>query len=275
MATILEKIFADKQLELEETRRRVPLSQLKDLIQESAAPLDFSKALRRQAGEGTRIIAEIKPKSPFKGPLRDNVDPAEIGKAYADNGAAAISALTESTHFGGSLENLRLVRAQAKNIPLLRKDFLSTEYQVYEARAFGADSFLLIADVLDPGQIEDLLCLGREELGMNALVEAHDERDLEKAFMAGATLIGINNRDLKTGKTELGIARRLIPMASFDENNILVCESGIRGREEIEKFEKLGAHAFLIGESLMTAEDIPKKLRSLLGDGNDSTADAG
>ncbi len=274
MTTILDKIFADKQQELDEARRKVPLSQLKDMIQESAAPLDFSNALHRKAGEGTRIIAEIKPKSPFKGPLRDNVDPSQIGKIYADNGASAISVLTESTHFGGCLENLRLVRAQAENIPLLRKDFLSAEYQVYEARAFGADAFLLIADALEAGQIEDLLCLG-VELGMSGLVESHDEHDLEKAFMAGATLIGINNRDLKTGKTELGIARQLIPMASFDEKNILVCESGIRGREEIEKFEKLGAHAFLIGESLMTAEDIPEKLRSLLGDGNDATADAG
>ena len=135
---------------------------------------------------------------------------------------------------------------------------------MYESRAYGADLFLLIATWLDQNQLTDLLLLGKE-LGLPALVETHNEWDMEKAFEAKASLIGINNRDLTNGKTDLNIARRLIPMALQEPGNTLVCESGISGREEIEEFEKLGAHAFLIGESLMTSDDIPEKLKVLLG----------
>jgi indole-3-glycerol phosphate synthase len=152
---------------------------------------------------------------------------------------------------------------------LLRKDFIFADYQVYEARAFGADFFLLIATWLEKDQLADLLCLGREELGMQALVETHDEGDMDKALQAGALLLGINNRDLGNGKTDLGIARRLIPrvQAAALRQKVLVCESGIAGRGEIDEFEKLGAQAFLIGESLMRADDIGAKLRELRGHG--------
>jgi indole-3-glycerol phosphate synthase len=269
MAGILDKIFADKRVELETTRWKMPLADLKERVREVAPALDPLKFLRG-AGDGTRIIAEIKPQSPFKGPLRDNLDVLEMARSYRDAGAAAISVLTESRYFGGGIENLTRIR-QEVDTPLLRKDFLFADYQVWEARAFGADFYLLIATWLDKNQMADLLCLGREELGMEALVEAHDERDMEKAFTAGARLIGINNRDLGTGKTDLGIARRLLRSIGDDQKYVFVCESGIRGRDEIEEFEKLGAHAFLIGESLMQAEDVGAKLKALLGHG--ATAD--
>jgi len=148
----------------------------------------------------------------------------------------------------------------------LRKDFIFCEYQVYEARAFGADFFLLIATSLDKNQLRDLQDLG-QDLGLPALVEAHDERDLEKAFYAEALLIGINNRDLTTGKTDLNITRRLLTMVREVGDPTLVCESGIHGRGEIEEFERDGIHAFLVGESLMRAESISEKMKELLGHG--------
>ncbi len=270
MSDILDKIFADKKLELQETIRKVSLSQLKDSIAEREPTLDVSKALKSGEDSGTRLIAEIKPRSPFKGALRENFDLLEIAKAYDEGGAAAISVLTESRYFGGDIENLSKVKAEV-TIPCLRKDFIFAEYQVYEARAFGGDLFLLIATWLDPNQLSDLLCLGKE-LGLTALVETHNEKDVEMAYNAGAHLLGINNRDLKTGKTDLNIARRLIKMASYDPNVILVCESGIHGREEIEEFEGRGAHAFLVGESLMRSENISEKLASLLGKENEPSS---
>jgi indole-3-glycerol phosphate synthase len=262
MGSILDKIFADKKTELEDTKRATPLAKLKDIIGRREAAMDVPHTLRREPGGATRVIAEIKRKSPFKGELRKDFDALAIAKIYADSGAAALSVLTESKYFGGSLDVLFQVRAVV-DIPLVRKDFIFADYQVYEARAFGADAFLLIATWLEKNQLADLMHLGRE-MGLTALVETHHEKDLEKAFAAGATLIGINNRDLSTGKTDLNISRRLLRMATMDPNNILVCESGINAREEIEEFEKLGADAFLVGESLVTAGDISAKLRGLL-----------
>ena len=176
----------------------------------------------------------------------------------------ALSILTESTHFGGSLEILEKARRHV-DIPLLRKDFIFDDYQVYEAKAFGADFFLLIATRLDKNHLADLLLLG-DELGLPALVETHNEKDMEKAVEAGASILGINNRDLTSGKTDLDISRRLVPMALQVPGSLIICESGIHSREEIEEFEKLGAHSFLVGESLMTAENIGEKLKEFIGD---------
>jgi indole-3-glycerol phosphate synthase len=234
---------------------------------------NIEQALQPDKGSpngGSRIIAEIKPRTPFKGELRANVDPAEIAKTYADNGAAALSILTESSYFDGCLSTLEKAR-ECVETPLLRKDFIFDEYQIYEARAFGADGFLLIATWLDKNHLADLLELGKE-LGLPALVETHNEKDMEKAFAAGGTILGINNRDLTSGKTDLGIARRLIPMALQIPGNTLVCESGIHSRKEIEEFEERGAHSFLIGESLMTADNIGEKLKEFTGDRKTSAA---
>ena len=236
--------------------------EIKGRIGQAKPVRDIRQALA--PASGSRIIAEIKKRTPFKGELRPGFDGLAIAREYAKHGAAAISVLTESNFFGGSIEFLSRVRDEVTT-PLLRKDFIFDPYQVYESRAFGGDFFLLIATWLDKNQMEDLLELGKE-IGMTALVETHCEKDMEKAFSVGAFLIGINNRDLKTGKTDLGISRRLIKMAKMVPDNLLVCESGIHESGDIQELEKLGAHAFLIGESLMKADNIPEKLAELTGD---------
>lgn len=261
MSNILDQIFADKKKELSGIQSKSPLSEIKQRIGDQQPVLDVFKVLEK--GDTSRIIAEIKPKTPFKGELRKGFVAKDIAQDYVDHGASALSILTESSYFGSRIEVLTEVRKIAP-IPLLRKDFILDEYQVYESRAFGADLFLLIATWLDQSLMSDLLSLG-QELDMPALIETHNEWDMEKAFAANASLIGINNRDLTNGKTDLGITRRLVPMALQEKGKVLVCESGIHGRKEIEEFEALGAHAFLIGESLMTSENIPEKLKELLG----------
>ena len=274
MSNVLDKIFADKKVELDSVRRRLALVDVKTRMADKSHKVrNIELALQSGKGSpggGSRIIAEIKPRTPFKGELRADVDPVEIARTYADNGAAALSVLTESKYFGGCLSTLEKARAFV-DTPLLRKDFIFDEYQVYEARAFGADGFLLIATWLDKNHLADLLALG-QELGLPALVETHNEKDMEKAFAANGTILGINNRDLTSGKTDLGIARRLIPMALQIPGNTLVCESGIHSRKEIEEFEERGAHSFLIGESLMTAENIGEKLKEFTGDRKTSAA---
>ena len=262
MSNILDRIFADKKKELPGTKSKSPLPEIKQRIKDQQPVLDVYKALEKN--KTSNIIAEIKPKTPFKGELRKGFNAIDIARDYVGHGAAMLSILTESNYFGSRIEILSEIRKVAP-IPLLRKDFIFDEYQVYESRAFGSDLFLLIATWLDQNLMKDLLSLG-QELKMPALIETHNEWDLEKAFKVNAKLIGINNRDLTNGKTDLGISRRLIPMALQEKNKVLVCESGINGRTEIEEFEALGVNAFLIGESLMTSQYIPEKLKELLGD---------
>lgn len=263
MPDILDKIFFNKKIELDSVKRKLSLPDVKTRIANNNFEIrNIRRFLKLNAGSS--IIAEIKPRTPFKGELLKNFNPVNIAKTFADNGAAAISILTESTYFGGSLSTLENARSHT-NVPLLRKDFIFDEYQLYETKAFGADCFLLIATWLDKNHLADLLALG-EELGLPSLVETHNEKDMEKAFAAGGSILGINNRDLTSGKTDLNISRRLVPMALQVPGNSLICESGIHARKEIEEFEKLGAHSFLVGESLMTADNIGKKLKELIGD---------
>ena len=269
MPDILDKIFYDKKIELDTVKRKLALPDLKTLIANNNFEVrDIKGSL--ESSIGSSIIAEIKPRTPFKGELLKNFDPMDIAKTYANNGAVALSILTESSYFGGSLSTLEKARDYF-DTPLLRKDFIFDEYQVYESKAFGADFFLLIATWLDKNHLADLIALG-EELGLPALVETHNEKDMENSFAAGGSMLGINNRDLTSGKTDLNIARRLVPMALQVSGNLLICESGIHARKEIEEFEELGVHSFLIGESLMTAENIGKKLKELIGDRKTSTA---
>jgi len=264
MSNILDEIFATKRTELKSTRCEVPLAEVKIKMGDQRDVIPVMDALRA-SGEGSKIIAEIKRRTPFKGDLVEQFDPLAIAQVYTDNGAAAISILTESRFFGGDL-NFVEQASQAVSIPLLRKDFIFDEYQVYESRACGADFFLLIATSLDKNQLKDLLELGKE-IGLTALVETHDEKDMEKAFHAGAELLGINNRDLTSGKTDLEISRRLLRETRGMNNLLLVCESGIHSRAQIEEFEGLGMHAFLIGESLMKAQNISDKLQEFTGHG--------
>jgi len=257
---ILDQIVADNLLELQDRKRSFPLAELQRLALEQSPPLDFASALR---GDRIQLIAEVKRASPSKGIIRPDFDPVEIAQTYASNGASAISVLTEARYFQGSLNHLRDIRNALgnKRLPLLRKDFLSDPYQVYEARAYGADSLLLIVAILTPEKLEALLRLSYE-LSMNCLVEVHNEAELEIALRSGARIIGINNRDLKTFTVDLATTERLRPLIPPDR--IVVSESGIKDRSDMEKLRQWGVDAALIGESLMSAPDITAKMKELL-----------
>ncbi len=257
---ILEQIVADNQLELEDKKRRVPLEELKRIASEQSPPLDFASAL---CGERIGLIAEVKKASPSKGIIRPDFNPVEIARIYAGNGASAISVLTETRYFKGSLSHLRDIRKALgnKGLPLLRKDFICDPYQVYESRAYGADSLLLIVAILPPEKLEELLLLSHK-LGMSALVEVHNEAELEIALKSKAGIIGINNRDLKTFSVDLATTRHLRPLIPKDK--IVVSESGIKDRSDLKKLKEWAVDAVLIGESLMSAPDIAAKMKELL-----------
>jgi indole-3-glycerol phosphate synthase len=255
--TILDKIFAAKQREVETQKKTVFLNSLLECIARRPAPLDFGGALK---GEKIKLIAEVKKASPSRGVLRPYFDPMELGKTYAESGAAAISVLTDVEFFQGSPEHLTAIR-QIVELPLLRKDFVYDEYQVYESAAYGADAILLITAILEPRQLEKMITLSRS-LGMSTLVEVHDEKELDTALENGAEIIGINNRDLKTFKVDITTTRRLAPRVS--EDKIIVSESGIHNREDVKNLESWGVSAMLVGEALVTAKNIPEKIKELL-----------
>jgi len=253
---ILDKIFADKKLEVEQKKRFLPLSALKERIAQYK-PLDFAGALR---GEGIKLIAEVKKASPSRGVMCPDLDPVALAVTYAKNGAAAISVLTEVKYFQGSLKNLVAIREKV-NIPLLRKDFIYDEYQIYESAACGADALLLIAAILSPEQLGELLEIS-VGIGLRCLVEVHDEAELQKALLADAKIIGINNRNLNTFKVDTNTTRRL--RLSIPDENIVVSESGIRTDDDMKKMRECKVNAVLVGEALVTAEDIPAKIRELM-----------
>ena len=257
---ILEQIVADNRLELEARKRAVPLAELQRLALAQSPPLDLASAL---SGGSIQFIAEVKKASPSKGIICPDFNPVGIARTYASNGASAISVLTEATHFQGSLSHLREIRDALgnKRPPLLRKDFIYDSYQIYESRAYGADSLLLIVAILTPGKLAGLSRLSHE-LGMSCLVEVHNEVELEIALGSGAGIIGINNRDLKTFTVDITITERLRCLIPSDR--IVVSESGIESRNDIEKLEKWGVDAVLIGEALMSAPDIGAKMKELL-----------
>ena len=257
---ILEQIVADNQLELEDRKRRVPLEELKRIASEEPPPLDFASALR---GERIQLIAEVKKASPSRGVIRPDFNPVEIALIYAGNGASAISVLTEARYFKGSLSHLQDIRKALgnKGLPLLRKDFICDPYQVYESRAYGADSLLLIVAILTPKKLEALLKISHE-LGMSCLVEIHNRAELEIALKSGARIIGLNNRDLKTFSVDMATTERLRPL--IPEDRIVVSESGISNRSDMEKLKKWEVDAVLIGEALMSAPDIATKMKELL-----------
>jgi indole-3-glycerol phosphate synthase len=254
---ILDKILATKKREVERHKRTVNASCLLECIARRQAPLGFARALK---GKGIKLIAEVKKASPSKGVLRPYFDPVALAETYAGNGAAAISVLTDTEYFQGSLEHLTAIR-QAVNLPLLRKDFIYDEYQIYESAAYGADALLLVAAILEPRQLKKMMAIG-EGLGMGCLVEVHDEDELKKALDNGAEIIGINNRNLKTFEVDLNTTRNLLPF--LPESKTVVSESGISQREDIKKLKKWGVDAVLIGEALVTAKNIPKKIRELM-----------
>ncbi|MFA5400126.1 MAG: indole-3-glycerol phosphate synthase TrpC [Dehalococcoidia bacterium] len=256
---ILDQILADKRAELAATMQRVPLEKISAIARRAPAPLSLASAIG-----GTRIslIAEVKKASPSRGLIRPDFDPAEIASTYAEHGAAAISVLTESKYFQGSLDYLKSIKhaLRLRRLPLIRKDFIFNPYPVYEARAYGADSLLLIASILDISSLQELLGLAHH-LGMDCLVEVHDEADLKKALDCGARIIGINNRDLRTFKVDTAVTRRLRPLVPADR--LVVSESGIKAARDITDMEKLKVDAVLIGEALMASPGIGEKIGEL------------
>ncbi|HEY6420453.1 MAG TPA: indole-3-glycerol phosphate synthase TrpC [Candidatus Binataceae bacterium] len=257
MSSILEEIFAAKRVEVREARGRVAPEAVAAAATRAPAPRDFVAAIRARR---PAIIAEIKRASPSKGDIMPGLDPAAVAREYADAGAAAISVLTDR-HFKGTLDDLRAVRG-AVEIPILRKDFFFDPYQLYEARAAGADCILLIAAMLKEGQLRSLAALARE-LKMAALIEVHNPGELRVAESTGSPLIGINNRDLHTFVTDIAVSERIL--AGYRGDALIVAESGIDSPADIQRLDKAGARAFLIGESLLRGGAPRAKLAELAG----------
>ena len=262
---ILEKIVWEKDREVETARQRMPLDQLKSKVAQLPAPRDFLAALR-QAAVKPAVIAEVKKASPSKGVIREDFDPVAIAKAYAAGGASCLSVLTDKQFFQGGFEVLVDVRA-AVDVPLLCKDFILTPYQLYQARAAGADAALLIAAILTD---QDLSYLSKvaATLGLTVLVEVHDSEELERVLnLGGFPLIGINNRDLTSFDTDLATTETLT--ATFGDRiakqgALLVSESGLFTRSDLDRVQRAGAGAVLVGEALMRQENVEAGLRTLI-----------
>ena len=234
----------------------MPLSCLEEQIAQQEAPLDLALALR---GSRVQLIAEVKKASPSRGVLCPNFNPVELAKTYVQGGAVAISVLTDEKHFQGSTDHLTAIRKEVR-LPLLRKDFTIDSYQVYESRACGADALLLIVAILSQEQLEEFLSLSHS-LGLKCLVEVHSEDEMEQALLSGAEIIGINNRDLNTFTTDINTTRRLRPL--IPPGRIVVSESGIKSRSDVEQLKDWGVNAVLVGEALVTSGDILSKMREL------------
>jgi indole-3-glycerol phosphate synthase len=256
--TILDDIVRDKRDEVARRRLERPRGRLEDAVRVLPPARAFEAALRPGPG-GVRVIAEIKKASPSRGVLNATLDPPALARVYADNGAAAVSVLTDETYFRGHLDVLVAVR-QAVTVPLLRKDFTIDEYQVWEARAAGADAVLLIVSILGDGELADLRDAARG-LDLGVLVEVHTRAELDRALGAGATVVGINNRDLRTFETRLDTTLELL--SAIPAGVTVVSESGFFTADDVQKVVGAGAHAVLVGEALVRAPDPGAKLREL------------
>lgn len=260
MSSILDRIVAGKKQEVLQAREHVPLAHLEKRLGQAPAVRDFRAALGKGAGLG--IIAEVKQASPSAGVLRMDFDPVALARTYAENGANAISVLTDQPFFQGHLDYLKVIRG-AVAPPLLRKDFILDPYQVVEARLAGADAVLLIAEILDQSTLVELLgqiC----SLGMQALVELYDPENLSRVLDSGAKIVGINNRNLRTFVTRLEHTLELAEKVPSDV--CLVSESGIRTREDMTRLQAVGVRAVLIGETFMRSPDIAATFRMLRGE---------
>jgi indole-3-glycerol phosphate synthase len=255
--TVLDRILEARRAEVDHRKRVLPETALKYGVKAAPPVRDFAAALSRDA---INVIAELKPASPSRGIIRDPFDAPALGKSLEASGAAALSVLTEGEFFRGSLKNLRDARKEIA-LPVLRKDFIFDPWQVWESRANDADSFLLIVAALSGEQLRDLLGLGRE-LGMEPLVEVHTHEELDRAMAAGARIVGVNNRDLKTLSVRLETSYELIEQ--IPEDCLAVAESGLRSHDDLKKLRAAGFDAFLIGEHLMLAPDPAAALRTLL-----------
>ncbi len=259
MSTIVDKIVADRRRQIERHQQLTPEATLRELAAAAPPPRDFLAAL--SGGPPIRLIAEVKKASPSKGLIRAQFDPAEVARTYQRHGAACISVLTEERYFQGSFDNLRMVRA-AVEVPVLCKDFVVEPYQVYQARAAGADAVLLIAECLDDAQLRLLYALIISQ-GMTPLVELHDPSNLHRVLQLGTRLIGVNNRNLHSFEVDIQHTLRL--RERIPPERILVAESGIRTRADVELLESAGVQAMLVGETLMASPDIGAAVDALLG----------
>lgn len=257
---ILQKINADKILEVRAAQTRIPLAEIRARAADAEPARDFLAAVRtRCANRQNALIAEIKKASPSKGLIREDFHPADLARAYADGGAACLSVLTDEKYFQGSLNYL----AQAKNavsLPVLRKDFVVDFYQIHQARAAGADAVLLIAASLEKNQLAEFEHAAHE-YGMTALIELHEEREWEKCADLASPLFGVNNRNLRTFAVDTAQTVRLLPLLA---GKTVVCESGIGSRDDIAAMNRHGVYAFLVGESLMRQTDVARATRALL-----------
>ena len=263
---ILDEIVATKRQEVAERSAKMPVEALKEGIASLGRPRNFFAAVTTPTDKPLNLIAEVKKASPSAGVIRADFDPVAIAKAYADNGADALSVLTDEKYFQGKLEYIQLIRDAVK-LPVLRKDFIIDSYQVYEARAAGADAILLIAECLQVNEMIDLQILATE-LNLTTLIEVHDMdnlirvRDRVIGFPHKSySLLGINNRDLRTFKTDLGTTLRLAELV--EDRGVLVSESGIHTSADVAKLADSGVRAVLVGESLMRSNDIGAKVREL------------
>ena len=257
---LLSEIISSKQRRVDQANSLVPLEELRGLAskaREGARKHTLFKALSDESK--INIIAEFKRRSPSKGEIKRDADPAITARAYQSAGAAAVSVLTEEDYFGGSLDDLRVVR-KTVSLPILRKDFVFDEYQVYESAAAGADAVLLIVAALADEALGRLRRIAEDELGMDALVEVHTAEEMKRAAGCGAKIIGVNNRDLQTFTVSLETSVKLAPIAP--KGSALISESGIESAGDISRLRSVGYRAFLIGESLMRADDPEETLGS-------------
>ena len=257
-AMFLDKIVAEKLAELKQRQKTVPLPELRAAIMERPSPLNLATAL---SGDSLRLIAEVKRASPSRGVIRANLDPVKLASSYAQGGAAAISVLTESRYFGGSREDLENIKRALHEIPLLRKDFILEPYQIFESCAWGADAVLLIVAILDDFELGELLSLSHA-LGMQCLVEVHNQNELKRALAHNVKIIGINNRDLDTLTVDINVTKQLRP--PIPGGRIVVSESGIKGQDDVQKLKEWKVNAILVGEALVTADDVAAKIKELL-----------
>lgn len=261
--SVLSRIVERRRETISHRKRVLPDVALKLAVERKSTPVrDFPGALRRA---GLNIIAELKKASPSRGLLCSDYQPAKIAPELETSGAAALSVLTEEDFFQGSLADLKAA-SKATNIPILRKDFIVDPWQVWEARAANADAFLLIVAILDDNVMRDLLALGRS-LGMEALVEGHSREEVSRAIGAGAKIVGINNRDLKTFAVRIETSFELIDLVP--EECVAVSESGLGSREDLLRLQRAGFDAFLVGERLMSAPDAGRELAKLLSESGD------
>jgi indole-3-glycerol phosphate synthase len=259
---LLSEIVSSKQRRVDQAKAQVSLEQMRTMANRArpgSRPHAFVSAL--DDANKINIVAEFKRRSPSKGEIRRDADPAATARLYESAGAAAVSVLTEEDYFAGSLDDLRAAR-KAISLPILRKDFIADEYQVYESAAAGADAMLLIVGALDDESLVRLRRITEDELGMDALVEVHTTDEMKRAAECGARLVGVNNRDLQTFEVSLEPSVQLAPLAPKEA--VLISESGIESAADIRRLQMLGYRGFLIGESLMRADDPGEALRAFL-----------